>query len=404
MKLKKKLYDLKNRRKVALDAAKALALEGKLDEDYKNKLAEVEELNNQISQVEALIAEEEKDLDPGEDPVTKGMKGVTALGGGAGDDPDGTPMDAVKAFAEAARQGFPITKDMREDSDPDGGYTVPEDIQTRVETYRESKVSLRQLVSVEPVSTLKGRRTFKKRSQQTGFSKVAEGSKIPKKDSPQFSILNYEISKYAGFLPVTSELLEDSDANITQILTEWIGDEARVTDNKLILAAINKKAAVAIDGLDGLLEAVLVKLDSAFRSTTQIVTNSNGVFWLSKLKDANGRNLLNPIPSDPGKLQLACGPVVVPVREMPNADLPSNGTKAPFIIGDLKEGIRLFDRKRLTITSSNVALAGDFNSFEQDMTLTRAVLREDVQQRDADAYINGYIDTAVAEPEPTPGV
>lgn len=75
------------------------------------------------------------------------------------------------------------------------------------------------------------RRTFKTRSQQTGFSKVSEGGKILKKDGPQFSVLNYAISKYAiskyaGFLPVTNELLEDSDENITRVLTEWIGDEA----------------------------------------------------------------------------------------------------------------------------------------------------------------------------------
>lgn len=63
-------------------------------------------------------------------------------------------------------------------------------------------------------------------------------------------------------------------------------------------------------------------------------------------------------------------------------------------MGDLKEGIKLFDRRQLTITSSDVAVAGDFNAFEQDMTLTKGVLREDVQQRDSEAYINGYIDTA----------
>lgn len=195
---------------------------------------------------------------------------------------------------------------------------------------------------------------------------------------------------------MTNELLEDSDENITQVLTEWIADEARVTDNTNILAAINKKAAVALDGLDGLRKAVMVDLDSAFRATTKIVTNSNGIYWLSTLKDQNGRDLLTPIPSEPGKLQLACGPVVVPVVELPNADLPNTGTKAPFIVGDLAEGIRLFDRKQLTVSSSDVAVAGDFNAFEQDMTLTKALLREDVQQRDPDAYINGYIDTAPA--------
>ena len=399
MNLREKCYDLKNQRKELLDGAKTLALDGKSGgEEFQAKMAEIEKLNGQIKALEDLIAQEEAGGDPAEDPTVKGMQGVAAKAGQ--EDPEGGKKsgDAVKAFAAAARDGFPTTKDMNEGSDPDGGYTVPEDIVTRVEKLREAKASLRRLVGVENVTTLKGRRTFKTRSQQTGFQKVAEGGKIPKKDSPQFSILNYAVSKYAGFLPVTNELLEDSDENITQVLTEWIADEARVTDNTLILAAINKKEAVSIDGLDGLKKAVLVDLDSAFRSTTKIVTNSNGVYWLSTLKDQNGRDLLTPVPSEPGKLQLACGAVVVPVEEFPNADLPNTGTKVPFIVGDLQEGIRLFDRKQLTVTSSDVAVAGDFNAFEQDMTLTKAILREDVQQRDASAYINGYIDTTPPAP------
>lgn len=401
MDIKQKIYDLKNARKELLDTAKALVLDGKQDDaDYKAKMADVDKLNAQIKALEDILALEESGMEPGEDPTVKGMRGVAASTQPAGD-PE-PKANAVKAFADAARNGFAVTKaagDLAQEGvDADGGYTVPEDIVTQVETYRSSKASLRDLVGVEPVSTNKGRRTFKTRSQQTGFSKVSEGGKIGKKSGPQFSVLNYEISKYAGFLPVTNELLADSDENITQILVEWIGDEARVTDNTLILAAINKKAKTNLTDLDGLKKAVLVDLDSAFRSTTKITTNSNGIYWLSSLKDKNGRDLLTPIPSEPGKLQMACGAVVIPVEEMPNADLPNDGTKVPFLVGDLKEGIRLFDRKQLTMSSSDVAVAGDFNAFEQDMTLTKALLREDVQQRDASAYINGYIDMAAVVP------
>ena len=41
--------------------------------------------------------------------------------------------------------------------------------------------------------------------------------------------------------PVTNELLEDSDANIAGTLISWIGDESRVTRNKIILDVIKKK-------------------------------------------------------------------------------------------------------------------------------------------------------------------
>lgn len=397
MKLKQKLYDLKNTRKGLLDEAKALVLEGKTaeDEDYKAKMAEVSKLGGQIEQVENLIAEEEKGFDPGEDPTTKGMKGLrgAAKDGGNPDDPDGG-KNAVKAFAEAARNGFVVTKDMSEGSGEDGGYTVPEDIVTRVETLRDAKFSLRQLVGVENVTTNKGRRTYKKRTQQAGFAKVTEGGKLPKSASPQFSVLEYAIQKFGGFLPVTSELLEDSDENITAALVEWLGDEARVTDNVNILAVIKAKAVVALSGLDDIKKALIVTIGSAFLGTSKIVTNDDGLLWLSTLKDKNGRDLLTPIPTEPAKMQLSVGAKAVPVEVIPNDDLTSTGTKIPFILGDLNEGIRLFDRKTLTITSSDVAVAGEFNAFEQDMTLVKGILREDVKERDGKAYLYCELDTS----------
>lgn len=78
---------------------------------------------------------------------------------------------------------------MSEGSKADGGYTVPEDIQTRINKYKESKFSLGQLVRKESVKTEKGSRTFKKRSQQTGFTKVGEGGKIGAKILHSLSVL-----------------------------------------------------------------------------------------------------------------------------------------------------------------------------------------------------------------------
>ena len=82
---------------------------------------------------------------------------------------------------------------------------------TDIEHLREAKFSLEQLVSVETVSTMSGKRTYKKRSSQTGFSKVGEGASIGTKATPQFDRISYTIDKYAGIFPVTNELFEDSD-------------------------------------------------------------------------------------------------------------------------------------------------------------------------------------------------
>ena len=108
-----------------------------------------------------------------------------------------TPKDSIKEFADAARSGF--RNSMNEGTPAEGGYTVPEDIQTRINERRTAKASLITLVDVENVTTNKGSRTFKKRAQQTGFTKVGEGGKIQGGKTPQFERMDYEISKYAGY-------------------------------------------------------------------------------------------------------------------------------------------------------------------------------------------------------------
>lgn len=300
--------------------------------------------------------------------------------------------NSIAEFANAARNGFRVNNKMTIGSKPDGGYTVPEDILTSINTYRESKKSLKDLVTVEKVTTSKGSRTFKKRAQQTGFTKVGEGGKIGKGATPQFERLNYEIEKYAGYFPVTNELLADSDANITNTLIQWIGDESRVTANKLILNVIKTKAETKLEGLNGIKKALNVTLGSAFKATSKIITNDDGLQYLDTLKDGNGRYILQADPITPMSMWLCAGATKVPVEVIPNSDMPSTGNKAPFIIGDLKEGIVFWDRQLMSIKMSDIASIGDLNAFEEDLTLFRAIEREVVTKKDEQAFVNGYID------------
>ena len=302
--------------------------------------------------------------------------------------------DAVKEFADAARNGF--RNSMNEGTPADGGYTVPEDIQTQINTYREAKASLIDLVDVENVTANKGSRTYKKRSQQTGFTKVGEGTKIPGGNTPQFERIDYEIDKYAGYFPVTNELLEDSDANITGTLTAWIGDESRVTRNKLILGVINTKEKTALAGLDDIKKALNVTLGQAFKATSRLVTNDDGLQYLDTLKDNDGKYILQPNPAQPMEMIVCAGATRIPVFVVPNADMPSDTAtaktrKIPMIIGDLKEAVKFFDRKQLTIMTSNIASAGNLNAFEEDLTLCRAIEREDCVAKDLEAIVNGEV-------------
>lgn len=418
--MNKKMREIKAKIEALNEEAKNL-FEAKDVEGAEKKLDAIDALEKEYKVAERLFKGEKEEVT---DEVIDKAKSV----------------NKVKAFADNIKS---IRNSMNEGTGTDGGYTVPEDVSTDIEKLREAKFSLEQLVSVEPVSTMSGKRTYKKRSSQTGFIKVGEGGKIGAKATPKYDRIEYSIDKYAGILPVTNELFEDTDANIYNELTEWIADESRVTRNKLIIEQINTKAKTKIAGLDGIKEALNVTLGQAFKPTSVIVTNDNGLQYLDTLKDKDGDYILSASPVDPMKMVLAAGATTIPVKVIPNADLANenvytastdesvtagktyytrtgSGTASspyvyakverptgkpstssyyeltavqyPFIIGDLKEGIKFYDRKKLNIMTSNTAAAGDLNAFEEDLTLFRAIEREDVVVRDAEAFVNGYIE------------
>lgn len=372
--LKAKINELK---KTAQDCISKKDVDG-----AKKAMAEIEDTKILLDAQLKLEQEEEAELNAGiknkQSPVRK---------------------NAVSEFARAARTGFKATvTSMSEGTLADGGYTVPEEISTMINEYRDAKFSLRSLVDVVPVSTKTGARTFKKRSQQTGFSLVAEGGAITQKQTPQFERQEWSVKKYAGYFPVTNELLADSDANITNTLVQWIGDESRVTANTLILTAIGTKAQTEFETLDDIKKALNITLGQAFKNTSSVITNDDGLQYLDTLKDGDGKYLLQPHPQNPMQLRLCAGATTIPVVVVPNSDLPTTSNKIPFIVGDLKEAVTYFDRQHMTITTSDVAVAGTFNAFENDLTLFRAIEREDVRIKDVNAFVNGYIDVTASAP------
>lgn len=311
------------------------------------------------------------------------------------EDLTGEQMVAKEIRAIMAPTKFGADKSLQESVDADGGYTVPEDIQTKVNTWPEIVYSFLDDISVENVSTNKGARTYQKKTDTDAFVDLDENGAITQEiTAPQFERVTYAIQDRAGFMPVSNDLIADSDANISATVTEWLGRANIATANAKILAIIKAKDETAIDGLDGIKKIVNVTLGQAYKGGAKIITNDDGLQWLDTLKDANGRPMLNPDPTDSAKLSLRCGTTVVPVKIVPNKAFASTGTKIPFVIGDLKAGIRKYDRQSMSLKASDVAVIGKFNAFAMNMTLIRAILRDDYKELDKDAYVYGYIDTA----------
>lgn len=336
---------------------------------------ELDDLQKEYEMALEIEAEDVTNALP--DPVPSGLKPVK---------PE-AQKDSTAEFADMARHGF--TNMMTEGTKATGGYTVPDDIQTRIETYRDATFSLRKLVSVENVTTQKGERTFKKRKKRTGLIKTGEAEAAQKLADIEFERQSYDIEKYSGYLAITEELLDDSDANLTETIVQDIGEEARVTDNIEILAILdaNQETVKEVTGYYDLMPVVINDLGSTFANTSTLVVNDTGATWLYSLKDGDGRPLVMPDVTNAAKKIIACGPYRLTVEVIPNNDLSNAADgSTPIYVGDFKEAVRIFDRKRTTIKRSDTASVGNLNAFAEDLQLFKPVMRADYVIRDKEAY------------------
>ncbi|ALL24094.1 phage major capsid protein [Bacillus tropicus] len=279
---------------------------------------------------------------------------------------------------------------LSENSGKDGGYIVPEDITTTINQLKQTVDSLEQYVNVQPVSTNKGARTLEKRAASTPFAPLSEYGKpnaMQEIASPEFDRLSYSIEDYAGFLPVPNDLLDDTDQALEEYLRQWIAKKSIATRNYLILQELNKLTKVDFVDYKGIKTALNVTLDPAFAAGANIFTNQDGFNYLDQLEDKNGRPLLQPDPTNPTRSLLSGKPVITLSNKTIATDKDG---KAPFIVGNLKEAIILWDRKQLSIDMTKEG----GNAWRTNTSEFRAIEREDVTSWDTEAVVYGQITVA----------
>lgn len=398
-KLLKAINDKKN-------AVRSLTNEGKLKEakQAKDELIVLQEKFNLLADLE------DDDLDGIEDSLESGRaKDIT---GGAAD-PKAKKSGLVKAFVNIVKAGFmkkepkeddvKVYKDaMTSDATPDGedemgiGVTIPEDIRTDIIELRRSEDNLEQYVNVEGVTTKTGARNIEVDADSTPFDNVEEEADFPEMDEPKFKKITYVIKKKGGILKITAELFEDTAANIMAYINKWIAKKTRATRNAMILKVLNTMTTgkeVVISSIDSIKDVFNVMLDPAVATSSMVITNQNGFNYLDKLKDTDGKYILQPNPTQPTQMLLFGKYPIVKVsnKVVKSTEIKSGetvtGYKHPVYMGDLKEAVTLFDRNVITIDMNDKA-AG---LWEKDMTGIKVRDRFDVQPVDASAVVKGEI-------------
>lgn len=394
--LLKKINDKKN-------AIKSLVNEGKTKEAKEAK-AELVDMQDRFNILMDLEDDEDEDI---KDQLDKDE--VTRV---EGKDKEPSKKDIARAFVNRIVCGMRRTKmnekdqkiidAMTEKSDEDGGFTVPQDIQTDIHELRRTDDDLEQYVNVEPVSTLSGSRVLEKDADTTPWTDVDEGEQFPDGDTPKFKQIKYKITKKGGILKVTRELLQDTAENILGFLNKWIAKKSRATRNAAImkkLGEITTGKEVPISGYDDLKDVFNVTLDPAIAASSIVLTNQSGFNFLDKIKDERGNYILQPDITDKSKMLLFG---VYPIKKvsdkvLKNAEVKANGSdvsgyKYPIYMGDLKEAITLFDREKISIELSTEA--GDL--WAKDQTGIKVRDRFDVQAFDETAVVKGEITVQVA--------
>lgn len=368
-------------------------LQAKAFMDGENKdVAKANEIMDQVDALQKELEMEKKIFEA--EKMASAESSVTPVVGVEAPETE-KKADQVADFAKAVRnivKGVPVGTGLAEGVGERGGYTVPEDVSTRIEYYKDVDYSLESDIDVVGVSTNKGSRTYQKKTTPNTFVDIDENEAITEEiAAPLFERLPYAIQDRAGFMPVSNDLIDDSDANIVDVVAQWLAKADINTTNKKVLALVAEKQQTDLKDINGIKKALNVTLGQAYKTGAKIYTNDDGLNYLDTLVDGNGRPLLNPDPTAPANLQLRCGTTVLPIKVLPNSVMATATNKVPFIVGNLFDYARKYDRKKTTIDASTVATIGSFNAFAQNMTLMRAIQRNDYRVKDKDSIVNGYI-------------
>lgn len=385
----KKERELRNQLAQVTNEARQLAEEGKMSE-AKAKAEEAKALKEQIE----LLAN---------------LDDLEANGGQPLD--EGTPQNRTEteqeqeyrsAFFRAFRNQRLTPDDrnvlearnaMTEGSAADGGLAVPQDIQTSIGEFKRSLPALEALVNVIPVNTNSGSRVFEQVATMTPFANVAtEGvDDIADMGNPKLLSISYAIKKYAGWLPVSNDLLKDSDQAIMNFLTRWIAKKSVVTRNSLILTLAATLSKITLADWKAMKKVINITLDPMLAAGAVVLTNQDGFQLMDTWVDGQNRPLLKPDITNPSAYLFSGKPIKV----VPNTVLATTGTTtklSPCIIGSLSDLITMFERQGHQIDSTNVG----GTAFRKDNTEIRCIEREDTKLVDSAAAVYGQLDvTAV---------
>lgn len=284
----------------------------------------------------------------------------------------GQTLQHKSAFDGYVRQG--ATANLRQlegkalsiGSDADGGYLVPSETETAVNTALKDISPMRAIAGIRQVSSATYKRPFAISGPDAGW--VGETAARPETTAPTLAELSFPTMELYAMPAATQALLDDAAVD----MDAWLAEEVRaafagqegaafmtgdgVTQPKGLLTYPTVDAASwswgslatvstgvagdfpATDPGDALIDLVY-SVKSGYRGNATFVMNRATQGEVRKLKDADGHYLWQPAAT-PGQAPTLLGFPVAEAEDMP--DIATDSTAIAF--GDFRRGYLIVDR------------------------------------------------------------
>ena len=230
-------------------------------------------------------------------------------------------QDNISAF-----KAFLATGEVRDGlTTVEGSAVIPHEI-LDIQKTPNDPTQLAQYVNKVQVNSGSGTLPVlaKNQARLVSASELAEN---PELANISLKSVDYKALTLRGVLPVSMEMLQDAP-EIEAVVAEYVAEAKALTEQYKIGEVLQKATAVAVSDVDGIKDAFNHGLSNYNRS---FVVSESFFAEIDKLKDADGRYLLQDSISAPSGKQLLGAPVIVVADEV----LGKAGDAKAFV-GDLK--------------------------------------------------------------------
>lgn len=372
--MNKKLQELRRNLTAKLKEARELIDAGKVEEGQA-ATKEAQEIKDKI-----VLEEQMQEL---EETVSDGNEVVEVEETRAKKKPVETRTALVKYL-----QGKHLTKEERDvlvetttpgDDQNSVAVIIPQDIYTEINELKRQYKPLKQFVDVQTTSTTSGSFVYENGDTIEPFVDITEATEIGEMLSPTLKQQKFAITDKGGILPISNTLLSDEKGGLVKYINKWIARKSVITDNRKILAVLKANGIkISASTHAEIKSAINTKLDPELLNGAIIITNQNGFDIMDNWVDATGKPILQPNPQDPTKKMLSG----INIEVYANTNIKDENGASPVYIGNLEEAVKFMDREEMALAVSKEA------GFTKNLTLIRAIQRDDVVTKDVNSYLN----------------